>query len=179
LKLPSLGYKFIVFRAHSGLLAEDGQVYEGSWLFSSEPCQQDLNHADQRLTRKIAKARVDENYPWVFAVGSNFVSQSMQGQFDKTVILTMGCYSFIRDDMAEAFIKKGASAYLGWTSLVNLDYTDKTTETLIRYWCQKDETLKKAMDRTVSELGPEPNHDTKMLYYPSTNGDKTLNKLFQ
>ena len=177
LKLPEYGYSLIVLRTHSGILYEDGEYYEGSWLFTSEPCRQDLKHTDQRLTRKVAKARVDESQPWVFAIGSRFIAESMRGRFNGTVVLAMGCHSFKQNDLAKAFIDKGAGAYLGWTSLVNLDYTDQATLALFRKLCREGETIKKALDGITIELGPEPSHDTRMAYFPPSSGEKTLKML--
>jgi hypothetical protein len=174
LRLPSLGYKLIILRVHSGLLYENGDVYQGSWLFTSEKCSQDLSHADQRLSKKIAKAQVNDFQPWVYAVGSQFISNSTQGKFDNSMVLAMGCYSFFQDDLAKAFISKGASAYIGWDTLVNLDYTDQATEMVIQNLCQKSVTLGSAIEKTAAYLGPEEPHESKLIFYPQMSGGQTL-----
>jgi hypothetical protein len=179
LQLPQQGYKLIILRTHSGLLYENGDIYQGSWLFTNEICQQDLNHADQRLNKKIAKARIDDAHPWVYAIGSQFISESMRGNFNNCFIIAMGCYSFMRDDLAKAFIGKGAAIYLGWDNLVNLDYTDMATENLIKNLCEKNEPLSAAMINTFKVLGPEPDHQSRLEVFPDLNTDKTLNNIIK
>jgi len=80
----------------------------------------------------------------------------------------------MRNDLAEAFIQKGAACYVGWSGLVNLDYTDTFTKELLQNLLEKELPLKKAIDLTSSTIGPEPDHKTEMLYYPEKFWDKKL-----
>ncbi|MFC1964934.1 hypothetical protein ACFLWG_02895 [Chloroflexota bacterium] len=178
--LPEKGYKLIILREHSGILnGEDGENIEGSWLFTNEPCRQNIRYTDQRLTRKVAKSRVNENQPWIFAIGSRFVTESMNGQFNKTVVIAMGCHSLVRDDLAQAFIDKGASAYIGWSDLVRPNYTDKATGILVRNLCRKGTTIQEAIDKTIAEVGTEPLLETELRYYPKQSGTREIAELFR
>ena len=87
-------------------------------------------------------ARISEHYPWVFAIGAEFVTRSMEGQFTNTAIIMMGCSCLYLDDLAKAFIQKGASTYLGWDASVGLDYVDEATPILITNLCAKRMTIK-------------------------------------
>ena len=113
-KLPSYGYKLIIFRAHSGLLASKGETIERTCLFTNEPYSE-REHVPEQLSDQLAKARIDEHHPWVFGIGDEFVSRNMEGNFDNTVVMMMGCSCLYLDDLAQAFIDKGASAYLACT----------------------------------------------------------------
>jgi len=175
-KLPSCGYKLIVFRVHSGLLSKDEEIYQGTWLFTNETHSL-IKHIDQRLTQRLVKARTAENNPWVFAVGSEFITQSMQGQFDGAIIIMMGCYSLYLDDLAQAFIEQGASVYLGWDGNVDLDYVDEATIKLIENLCHRDMTIEQAVAKTMAEIGPNPVYPAELKYYPQKSSNKALSQL--
>ena len=177
-KLPAYGHKLIIFRVHSGLLSKEGEMAEGTWLFTDEPHSR-TKYVNERLARRIVKARTAENKPWVFAVGSEFVTNSMECRFNDTVIIMMGCYCLYFDDLAQAFAKKGASVYFGWDSNVGLAYVDQATINLIDNLCRKDMTMKEAVDKTMAEIGPDPDWGAQLRYFPTESGDKTIRELIK
>lgn len=162
-KLPSYGYKLVIFRVHGEVLNKEGKTYldMGTWLFTNEPYNA-MKYVDERLATRVVKARTTEN---------------MEGQFDRTVIITMGCYCLYLDDLAEAFVKKGASVYLGWDGNVDLAYVDKATINLIDSLCRKGTTVKHAVDKTMAEIGPDPDWDTRLKCYMAESRDKTIKQL--
>ena len=125
-KLPSYGHSLIIFRAHSGLLGKEGKVTKRTCLFTNEPYSE-RKHISEQLSDQLAKARIDKHHPWVFGIGDKFVTQSMEGEFDNTLIIMMGCSCLHLDDLAQAFMENGASAYLAWDATVDLGYVDKAT----------------------------------------------------
>ncbi|HEX74750.1 MAG TPA: hypothetical protein G4N93_06365 [Dehalococcoidia bacterium] len=175
-ELPGYGYDLIIFRAHSGLLKRDGETIEKTCLFTDEPYSE-TRHITQQLTEQLAMARISEHYPWVFAIGSKFVTQSMDGEFDNTVIIMMGCSCLYLDDLATAFIDKGASTYLGWDASVSLDYVDKATPILVTNLCAKQMTIRRAVDETMAEVGADPDYGACLNYYPATSGSQTVKEL--
>ena len=177
-QLPSHGYKLIVFRAHSGLLGSKGQTIRRTCLFTNEPYSQ-TKHVAEQLSDQLAMARIDENHPWVFGMGDEFVTRSMEGQFDSTVIIMMGCSCLYLEDLAQAFTDKGASAYLAWDASVDLDYVDRATAYLIGQLCVEKVTIKKAVASTMNVVGPDPKHNAVLKYYPPHSSDKTLKELIQ
>ena len=175
-KLPTYGYKLIIFRAHSGLLGREGEIIKKTCLFTNEPYSQ-TRHVTQQLTEQLAMARISEHHPWVFAIGSKFVTQSMEGKFDNTVIIMMGCSCLYLEDLATAFIDQGASTYLGWDASVGLDYVDEATPILITNLCTKGMTIKEAVDETMAEVGPDPDYHAYLKYYPAKSGSQTVKEL--
>ena len=172
-KLPSYDYKLIIFRAHSGLLSKKGKTIKRTCLFTNEKYSQTA-HPVEQLSDQLAMARIDENHPWVFAIGDEFVTRSMEGEFDNTVIIMMGCSCLYLDDLAQAFIDKGASTYLGWNATVDLDYVDKATAYLIGQLCVEKVTIEKAVTSTMNVIGPGPKHKAILKYYPSQSGSHTV-----
>ena len=177
-RLPGYGYGYglIIFRAHSGLLGSEGEVIERTCLFTNEPYNE-TKHVAEQLSDQLAMARIDENHPWVFGIGDEFVTRSMEGEFNNTVIIMMGCSCLYRDDLAQAFIAKGASCYLAWDATVDLDYVDEATPYLIRRLCVDKVTVREAVASTMNVIGPDPKHSAALKCYPAQIGDRTLEEL--
>ena len=177
-KLPSHGYKLILFRAHSGLLGREGEIIKRTCLFTNEPYSE-TKHVTEQLSDQLAMARIDENHPWVFGIGDRFVTQNMEGGFDNTVTIMMGCSCLYLDDLAQAFIDKGASCYLAWDATVDLGYVDEATSYLIKQLCIEKVTIKKAVTTTMNVIGPDPKYGAVLQFFPQPSGNKTLKELTQ
>ena len=177
-KLPTYEYKLILFRVHSGLLTKEGEMAEGTWLFTDEPHSR-AKYVNERLAGRIVKARTAENKPWLFAVGSEFVTQSMEGQFNNTVVIMMGCYGLYLDDLAQVFVEKGASVYIGWDGNVVLDYAEQAAIRLMENLCTQETTISKAVDEVTSEIGPDPDWGAQPRYFPPESSNKTVKELIK
>jgi hypothetical protein len=177
-KLPRHGYKLIIFRVHSGLLVKEGEMAEGTWLFTSEP-HSPVKYTEQRLAGSIVKARTDEHHPWVFAIGSDFVIQNMEGQFDNAFIIMMGCFSLRLDDLAQAFVKKGVNTCLGWNGNLSLDYVDKATIKLMNNLCHEEMTIKRAIREVMADMGPSPVYNAELVCHPAQNSYSTINTIIR
>ena len=177
-QLPTHGYKLIIFRAHSGLLAEDEKVDYKTTLFTNEGYST-AKYVTEQLHDRLVMARVGEGHPMVFGIPPKFITESMNGKFDDTVVLMMGCSGLFLEDLAEAFVDKDASLYLAWNGSVELYYVDAATPYLIRQLCSGNLTIKETLDITMDVVGPDPEHGAGLKYYPSNNGGKTLKELIK
>jgi hypothetical protein len=176
--LPAEGYQLIIFRAHSGLLGMEGEIIKRTCLFTNEDYSK-TKHPSEQLSDQLAMARIDEHHPWVFAIGDEFVTRSMKEQFDNTVIIMMGCSCLYIDDLAQAFIQKGASTYLGWDVAVDLNYVDDAAISLVQNLCGENLTVKEAVANTMAEKGPDPHHGAELNYYPPDSGGHTIAELIR
>ncbi|MFC1981401.1 hypothetical protein ACFLVN_04060 [Chloroflexota bacterium] len=179
-RLPSFGYKLIIFRAHSGLLfhKEESQikVRKATSIFTNEAYSK-IKHMKEQLNGELARARVNEYHPVVFAIGARFIRHSMDSVFNNTVIIMMGCSCLDLYDLAEAFVAEGASCYLAWDGLVDLGYVDEAGTYLVGQLCQADVTIQEAVESTMSTVGPDPNYEAALKYFPRQSGDRTLREL--
>ncbi len=175
-ELAGDGYKLIIFRVHSGLLRTKEEIIKRTSLFTNESYSQ-TKHVAEQLSDQLAMARIDENHPWVFGIGAKFVTQSMEGRFSDTVIIMMGCATLYLQDLAQAFIEKGASTYVGWDATVGLDYVDEATPILVTNLYSKGMTIKEAVDKTMAEVGPDPEWGAVLKYYPAQSGNKIIAEL--
>lgn len=177
-ELPSHGYKLIIFRVHSGELIRehDSETVEATFLFTSEPYSE-TKYTREQMSGQMAKARTSEQLPYIFAIGAKFVTDSMKGNFDNTVVIMMGCSAIRHPDMAQAFIEKGASTYLGWGASVDLSYVDGATLDLISNLCTKGMTVEQAIVSTMNEVGPDPTYGAYLHCYPAQSANQTIAEL--
>jgi hypothetical protein len=176
--LSGRGYKLIVFRAHSGILEGENQTYYKTTLFTNEEYST-VKYVTDQLNDRLFMASIGVGYPWVFSISPKFISESMSAEFDHTVIIMMGCAGIYLPDLAEAFIGKGASAYLAWDASVELDYVDEATAYLVGQLCSEKATIKEAVDSTMVNIGPDRQHGAVLKYYPLETGGKTLEELIK
>lgn len=181
-KLPSYGYELIIFRAHAGLLYhEEGSeavVRDATCVFTNEPYSE-TKHISEQLNGELARARVAEGYPTVFAIGARFTKHSMEGEFNNTVVIMMGCNCLHLTDLAQAFYEKGASSYLAWDGLVDLEYVDDATITLLEKLLSEELSIKDAVEETMAEEGPDPNYDALLKYYPAQSANQSVTELLE
>ncbi|MFW6150621.1 MAG: hypothetical protein ACOC6A_03710 [Chloroflexota bacterium] len=178
--LPDYGYSLLILRAHSGILSHQAgshrEVTRATCLFTNEPYTE-LKHVKEQFDGQLARARVTEGFPVVFGVGARFVRRSADCTFPNTVVIMMGCSGLQLDDLADAFIDKGASAYLAWDGPVGLDYVDRAGACLVANLCEEGLTLRDAVDRTRDQEGPDPRYGARLKYRPASAGDSTLKQL--
>jgi hypothetical protein len=80
-------------------------------------------------------------------------------------------------DLAQAFVDKGASAYIAWDLSTLLNYVDEATSYLIGQLCSDNATIEEAVDGTMQVIGPDPEYEAQLQYYPSGTGNQTLEEL--
>jgi len=177
-QLPTHGYELIIFRAHSGLLAEDEEIKVRTVLFTNEVYRW-FRHYEEQMDDRLVMASVGEGHPMVFGIPPKFITESMNAKFDDTVVIMMGCSGLFLEDLAEAFVAKDASIYIAWNGTVELYYVDEATPYLMRQLCSGNLTIKEVLDITMDVIGPDPEHGAGLKYYPPGIGDKTLEELIK
>lgn len=121
-QLPQAGYDLIIIRAHTG---------SSQSIITSEQYSQSEFMADQ-LSGRLVPAQV-EGGPSYFAITPKFVRQDMVGSFSGSTIIVMGCSALEgTQDIASAFIDKGANFFVGWDSSVSIIHTDTSTVAFVR-----------------------------------------------
>jgi hypothetical protein len=188
-QLPTYGYKLIIFRAHSGILEQDGEVIPRTVLFTNEEYTES-RYALEQVYEQLVMGGACQGCPMMFGITPEFVraqsvvgqATDMDGRFDDTVVIMMGCSGIAMDDMARAFVDKGASVCLAWDRSVELYYVDNATPYLMNQLCSEELTIREAVANTMDFVGPDPNYgaELKCYYDPAShNGDKTLEELIK
>lgn len=181
-QLPRYGYKLIVFRVHSGLLLAlvHSKVVPSAttYLFTGETYAT-TKHVSEQLTDRVSNAMMTTEYPLVFAINSEFIRKDMKDNFDNTIIVAMGCESYYFDDIATAFIEKGASAYLGWSDVVSLEYVDNAALDLLNNLLTENMTVAEGVSRTMAKMGFDPYFRAYLKHYPARSGSRTVSELIR
>jgi hypothetical protein len=162
-QLSTHDYDLIVLRVHSTFSDESVA------LFTSERYYQNKHEYEQLLDRVGAVAysreEADKGIAY-FGIMPSFVQYSMNGRFNNTVIIMMGCDGLMYTPMAEAFVKKGAKAYVGWNGPVSASHTDQATIQLLQHLITGNQTIGEAVENTRNDVGPDPIDGSILKYYP-------------
>jgi len=158
-------YGIVIIRAHSALRNETNIVD----LFTSE--EYDKNkYYDYQNDGLLSRAEyfvplgqsTNKSY---FAITPNFIEHF--GHFPKSIVIAMGCSSLNVSGMAEAFINRGAKAYVGWTNIVLPNDTDHETAKFLNMFLGKNYTLASSISATY------PPHN----YYDPNIGIRVFSKM--
>ena len=168
--LPTHGYDLIILRVHSGI-AEETDVSTGVktktdyvGLFTGEPYSPD-KHPEEQIGR-LGGARYYEGAPWLFGIGPDFITYSMRGSFDKTLIVLMGCDGLRSERTGQAFLDKGASAFVSWSRTVTASHSDAATLGLLEKLLVDGLPVGDAVAQTAAEVGPDPLYGAELRVLP-------------
>ena len=160
-ELPTLGYDIIVWRAHAGLSREvdkdTGEVseIESVSLFSGELYDED-KYVNEQNKGQVGWSVMTEGGPSYFGVGERFVREVMNGKFDDTIIVMMGCDGLATQQTAQAFLDKGVRAFVSWSRPVSATHTDSSTQVLLENLLQGGLSVGDAVTQTATEVGADP-----------------------
>jgi hypothetical protein len=161
-KLPTYGYGLIILRIHSTVRKNKDLVD----LFTNEPYEE-----GKYSKTGVMKATIFGSNEEFFAVGPEFVRETMKGTFENSVIIAMGCNGTTNFSMAEALKDKGASVYIGWNGWVDPDYTDAATELLLKYLLLENKTVADSVGAIYPGVW-----QSELMYYPSEIGNLKIRK---
>jgi hypothetical protein len=164
--LPMHNYKIIIFRVHStGECTVEG-VPPFVVFFTSEEYS-NIRHVQEQLDMRLVYVNFPENEPpGYFGITPLFIKNSINGRFNDTIIIAMGCDSLKYTTMAEAFIEKGAKAYIGWNGSVSASHTDKAITFLLQKLIIEKQTIEETVTNTMKEIGPDPTDKSILIFYP-------------
>ena len=150
-------YLIVILRVHSGMLGDD------TYLFTSESIQEVSKYS--QFIDCLGNACISATGKCFIAVGPSFI-RDFSENFHDSVIIAMGCESLKTTALAEAFIEKGASVFIGWTREVTPEGTDNATLQLLRRFFIENKTVSKAVEELVDK-----STGAKLDFYP----DKAAN----
>jgi hypothetical protein len=175
--LPTHNYDLIILRVHSA----PGDKTSSVWLFTSEPYSK-TKYVYEQLTDRVSRATpqmpwtelLSGNYPCYFAVGPEFVKNSMNGRFENTTVILMGCNGLTYQSLGDAFITKGAKVYVSWSGPVSASHTDQATALLLKQLITQKQTIRKAITETTKAVGRDPAYNSLLLALPKEAWDCTI-----
>jgi len=179
--LPTHGYKIIILRVHSTAALRSGTEYVETPVsfFTSEPVSTN-RYIYEQLTEQLVKVfylPYSESDPSYFGITDNFIREGMNGKFNNTIIIMMGCDGLTNAEMAKAFLERGTKVYIGWNGPVLASYTDYSTTCLLQRLLIEKQTIDQALMETSTEIGADPAYNSLLLYYPLEAGDVTIQSI--
>jgi hypothetical protein len=169
-ELPTHDYDLIILRVHSGI-AEETNITTGEKtmreyvsLFTGEPYSPDKY--PQEPMGRLGMATYYEGAPPLFGIAPDFITQSMRGSFDKTLIVLMGCDGLRSPRTGQAFLDKGASAFVGWSESVSASHSDAAALRLLEKSVIEGLPVADAVAQTAAELGPDPSYGAELRVLP-------------
>jgi hypothetical protein len=178
INLPRYGYGIIVLRVHSSASGEGGtqaqRVEVPVVLFTSEPYS-NTKYVSEQLAGQVSPVSYDvPNPPYYFAISPSFVTSCMNGKFQNTLVIMMGCEGLTNTKMAEALSERGAKAYISWDGSVSASHTDQATAQLLQHLVTEGQTIRQAVENTIKEVGPDPAYNNTLEYYPFESGSYAI-----
>jgi len=181
--LPANAYQLIILRVHSGAHTSTGTINETQItdfpvsFFTSESYSQ-AKYIREQLSSQLAISSYSRGQPpYYFAIKPTFVTSCMKGYFPSSIIIMTGCEGLNNTIMAQAFIDKGAKAYIGWDKAIYFSHTDTATVHLLRCLFEGKQTIKLAVDNTMKTVGPDPAENSTLTYYPPQAGGQTVESI--
>lgn len=166
--LPELGHDLILFRTHAARLrGEEDELTDDAGLFTSEPYSR-TRYVEEQRANEVRPARYFEgagDLSVYLGITPDFVKSRMEGTFQDTTVIIMGCDGLRSSTLAEAFVERGAAAVVGWNGPVTAAHTDAATERLLQYLLQGGLALDQAVTQTMADVGPDPTDGTSLAFY--------------
>jgi hypothetical protein len=169
-------YKLIIFRVHSSAMLLNGTELRDTPVsfFTNEEYDTRKYPAEQLSGQLMIAAYRMPQPSYYFGITPTFVTKSMLGSFQNTVIVMMGCEGLKNTVMAEALVEKGASVYVGWKGTLSSSHTDCATANLLQHLIAERQTIGQAVRNTSEEVGPDPGYGSLLAYYPLQVENKTI-----
>lgn len=175
--LPTRGYEFLILRVHSALTGTGEEATDDATLYTTEPYSES-KYLSEQVARRLGIASYYEGGPEYFGITPEFVRSSMKGEFDQTVVILMGCDGLRSDAAAEAFVRRGARAFVSWSGPVSASHTDAATERLLQHLLVDRLTLGQAVAQTMAEVGPDPTYGSSLSFYPPESAASGLGEAY-
>jgi hypothetical protein len=179
-------YGLIILRAHFAL--RNDSATPAVDLFTSEPYDKSSEKYTSELDSGLLTVAEYFYKPGLyFALSSQFIEK--YGHFSNSIVIAMGCQSLepgSEKQMPQAFLDKGAKAYIGWSDIVFPQDTDNETMRLLSMLLNENQTIGDAVRATspYTYSGTPYPHSTEtisvtsyMRFYPQSNEHLTISQL--
>jgi hypothetical protein len=147
--LATKNYDVVIVRSHTA---------GAQSIVTAEPYSQTA-HDYEQITNQIGAGTVaGTNY---FTITPLFIRQDMQGRLPDSIIVLMGCASLnVGNEMARAFLDRGARFVVGWNGGVTAAHTDLETMMFVESLA-KGRTVPVAVNAASS---PDPVYSSQLAY---------------
>jgi hypothetical protein len=164
--LPTRADDFILLRVHGTAVSlnQAGDLVEESYVSLATGEAENNNHPEEVQQRWLGRFRPDNPAePPTFTVMGGFFEHAMQGRFDDSVIIMMGCDGLRVPGTAKLFLDRGAHTIVGWSDNVEVNHMDKTIIYLLEQYLNQDtKNMIAAVQRTQEAIGVDPSYQAEL-----------------
>jgi len=161
-QLPTHHYEVVILRVHSArFLLANGTLVDDVGLFTDEPYNP-KKYVEEEKAGLVGSFHYSNTSSPYFGITPSFVMLEMEGKFEDSTVILMGCDGVRSDTMAKVFIYKGAKAFVSWTKEIQASYTDAVTESLLKHLLIEKLPLEEAMSKAIAEVGPDQIHGSEL-----------------
>ena len=173
--LPKRGYSFILVRSHTSdfqgsldpAAAASATPVTSIGLFTNELYSRQTHLDDQYAQRLLVDAYADRPIKSkYFGITPAFIRESAKGRFPSSVVVLMGCSGLEANDLAQAFLAKGATQFVSWDKSVTAEHTDKATAELLADFFGKRMDMRAAVAETMRTVGADPAFGARLAVFP-------------
>jgi hypothetical protein len=163
--LASVGYKLIIWRAHSALDLNSKYI-----AISTSDKYGSKNYGQYLENGQLTVCNITGYY--YFGITPKFVEELMGGRFEDTVIIFMSCNGLKQGyyKTAETFEKKGVKVFISWDGWIDPSDNDHATALLLDYLINKNNTINEAVGNIPQYSSPLYGL-SKLNYYPLEVGN--------
>jgi hypothetical protein len=175
-ELPKRGYDFILLRSHASESINKidpatgkftGEFIESIGLFTNEIYSTDRYVDDQRAGRLMVDSYVDRPIKDnLFGITAPFIASAVHGDFKGATVVLMGCSGLKTDDLAKAFVSRGAKEFVSWDGSVTAEHTDTAGQALLKNLFAAERDMREAIAETMREVGRDPAFGSSLAIYP-------------
>jgi hypothetical protein len=162
-------YSLTILRSHSASYRPIGVLgIKTVSLFTNEPYSADQHLPEQRASQLFrAWYPGDAARRMYFSVHPQFIQSRAAGQLPHgSVVVLLGCAGLSSEDMARAFVARGASAFISWDQNVTVDQDDAAVLPLITHLIERHMDARDAVAITNQELGADPAARARLVAFP-------------
>lgn len=152
------GYGLIILRVHSAIYEKYGFLY----LFSAEKYSS-FRYIPEQFQSAVKEAYTfDENEGPYFALRADLLGD--KGSLSGSVIILMGCNGTNSKHATNKLFERGVKAIAAWNGYVDLEYSDNIILNLLKGVYRHGLGFKKAVEKLMSEHGPDPMWESELEY---------------
>jgi hypothetical protein len=161
--LSSMGYKLIVWRAHSALDTS------GYIAISTSENNSTKDYEGQYSNGELTLCKISGDPKFYWAITPKFITETMTGKFEDTVIILMSCNGLKEGytKTAEAFVEKGARVFISWDDWIETYNNDDATSLLLSYLISENNTIGQAVQKIPGQLSPLGS--SQLRFFPTGN----------
>ncbi len=177
-------YGVVVIASHGGLEGSNPVIYTGEEATSEKQItyQKDITAKRLMVSHKVTISVEDSGFLWfdseekkeVFKIAPSFITK-YNSNMPNTMISLGICSGIATDSLANAFIKAGAGAVVGFTDTVNNTYAYNSSNTFIESMID-GKTVEEAVKDATDAHGVNDGDSTPAAFVYRGNGNLVLER---